>query len=125
GGAEHNLERERVDEIRVEERAVARHLSREDAVLAEIPERGHEDREREPEREDAEALRAQLARHDDVERERRDLRARVREQPVAGIRQDAPRARSHQLSAYDFAMARGLPPLALAYHGVQDVPLKR
>ena len=93
---------------------VARDLARQDDVLAEVRERRREQHEGEPEREDAEAPGAELSRHDHVERDRRELRARP---PRAGGRPcspgfDAPRSTlfpQRTISVWPGACLRRLP----------------
>ena len=60
--ARDGLQCKRVEEVAVQKAAVPGHLPREHAVLPEVAERRREDDEREPEGEDAEALRAEASR---------------------------------------------------------------
>ena len=92
GEDEQRLQRQRVREVEVDALVVARDLPRQDPVLAEAAEDGDEGRDREPEREDAEARVAELARHDDEEHDRRRLGAEVAECAVGGAGEDPPGA---------------------------------
>ena len=92
GEDEQRLQRQRVREVEMDALVVARDLPRQDPVLAEAAEDGDEGRDRETQREDAEARVAELARHDDEEHDRRRLRAEVAERAVRGAGEDPPGA---------------------------------